>query len=87
MPRKPKFNAYETASALRLEIAKVADDQLGTIPGLFAALPIKPLQRYDVFQLLDEKPGYWADRYDWHPKLRRVRNTPEMGKRLFATFA
>lgn len=85
--RKPKFDAYQTASALRLLIASIPEDQLELIPSLFAKLPIQPMQRYDVFQLLDEKPGNWSDRNEWHWKLRRVRNTPDLGKQLFATFS
>jgi hypothetical protein len=86
MPRKPKFDAYVTASALRRQIAETPEDQLETIPELFAALQIAPMERYAVFQLLDEKPGNWSDRNDWHWKLRRVRNAPDIGRRLFATF-
>lgn len=84
MPRKPKFDAFELASALRLQIAALPETMIDSIPKLFAALPGSGMDRYDVFQLLDEKPGNWSDRNEWHWKLRRCRNNH--GEALFATF-
>lgn len=41
---------------------------------------------YMFFRTLDEKPGRFGYEHqgkEWHWKLRRVRNHPTMGKRLF----
>lgn len=89
MPRKPKFDVYATARTVIEEILKLKDDpeQVKKIPAIFAALNIKPMERYSVFQLLDEKPGYFGSTYwEWHAPLRQCRNWPEVGKKMFATF-
>lgn len=42
-----------------------------------------PAMKADAFVLMDNQPGRF-DRYqEWHPRLRGVRNTPELGTRLF----
>jgi hypothetical protein len=38
----------------------------------------------DAWVLLDEKPGYWSYMNDRFYMLRRVRNHPEWGRKLFA---
>ena len=65
-------------------------DWMGDVVALFQAVPLA--HRYRVFWLLDEHPARWgwkrecpysgAER-EWHYKLRRVRNAPTVGTRLF----
>lgn len=41
----------------------------------------------DAFQMLDQHPAKFANHGKWHNQLRRLRNCPENGKKLFAMFA
>lgn len=43
----------------------------------------------DAFWVMDSQPGRFAHYPSgrWHARLRRVRNTPEFGRRLFALWA
>lgn len=41
----------------------------------------------DAFWILDNESGRFGRWQDWHPKLRRVRNTPDFGRQLFALWA
>lgn len=40
-----------------------------------------------AFWMLDNSPGYFANKDEWHPALRCVRNSPEHGEKLFALFS
>lgn len=37
----------------------------------------------EAFLMLDNQPGRFNRYQEWHPRLRGVRNTPELGERLF----
>lgn len=52
---------------------------------LFEAVPRR--YRADVFWELDSRYGFYRRYNDWHPYLRRVRNHPEWGKKLFALWS
>lgn len=41
---------------------------------------------YDAFWAMDTEPSKFASHQVWHPRLRRLRNNPELGERLFALF-
>lgn len=43
----------------------------------------KPQLKADAFWTMDNQPGRFARHQEWHPRLRGVRNTPELGTRLF----
>lgn len=54
-----------------------------------AELRASPTVLADAFWIMDNEPGRFG-RYPggrWHARLRRVRNTPEFGRRLFAMWA
>lgn len=61
---------------------------LPAIPKLFEKVGKPGVERYDVFQELDEKPAkYWrpgVEYWAWHGKLRQVRNSQVHGPALFA---
>lgn len=91
-------NKAERAASLirsRAEAVRVAIDRLSAehgaacfamIPAIFAALPYPPAERYDAFQILDEKPGQFPGYMSgtWHMYLRQCRNHPIHGRELFA---
>jgi hypothetical protein len=70
------------------EITKVIVDKTpADMPALFAEMkPPKGCTRYDVFQMLDEKPGLFSvggSYFAWHHVLRIARNTPDIGRAMF----
>lgn len=40
----------------------------------------------DAFWLMDNEPARFANHQVWHPRLRSLRNHPNLGERLFALF-
>lgn len=40
----------------------------------------------DAFWAMDNKPSRFANYQTWHPRLRSLRNNPNVGKRMFALF-
>lgn len=40
----------------------------------------------DAFWLMDNHPNRFANYLTWHPRLRRLRNDPVEGERMFALF-
>ena len=40
----------------------------------------------DAFTVLDNEPKRFANYQVWHPRLRSLRNNPELGERMFALF-
>lgn len=77
--------AREVSEAIQ---ALPADAAFAGVPAIFAALPVDPHERYSVFQLLDEKPGLFHgyNTQSWSSRLRSCRNSPTLGKQLFAAF-
>lgn len=40
----------------------------------------------DAFWVMDNEPSRFANYQTWHPRLRRLRNNQNVGKRMFALF-
>ena len=85
-----KDQTYEVAGVLRQAIAALPDDAEGIealVVQIFVESKATPTQKCDAFWMLDETPGRWGSNYPtWHWKLRRTRNKPEYGRKMFATF-
>lgn len=40
----------------------------------------------DAFWVMDNEPSRFANHQVWHPRLRSLRNNPDVGERMFALF-
>lgn len=40
----------------------------------------------DAFWLMDNEPSRFANHQVWHPRLRSLRNHPDVGEQMFALF-
>lgn len=40
----------------------------------------------DAFWVMDNEPSRFANHQTWHPRLRSLRNNPNVGERMFALF-
>lgn len=40
----------------------------------------------DAFRVMDNEPSRFANHHVWHPRLRSLRNNPNVGERMFALF-
>jgi hypothetical protein len=78
---KLTWDMYELLAALPPEAGE-AD-----VVKVFADFKAKPDEKGESFRELDERPGrFGANYWTWHSRLRRCRNHPAHGPKLFATF-
>ena len=77
------------------ELAKSLVESVSHLPEVFSGEDVynifkstkaKPQTLCDAFWTLDNKPGLWSNRDQWHPKLRATRNHPHWGPELFKLF-
>lgn len=83
---KTKQPTYKLLAAKLADLISTSDKSPETIIRIFAAVDAKPSELCDAFWLLDNEPGRFYQRDQWHPYLRQVRNSPKFGEQLFALF-
>lgn len=78
------FRAAREISALIAELpGPVTDEQV-----------LEVMQNYkcskrvlrDAFWVMNDEPSRFANYQVWHPRLRRLRNNPNVGERMFTLF-
>ena len=85
MTRK-KVDFRQLARELQARIEALQPGDREGVIRVFLEAPGKPLDKADAFWCLDNQPGNYP-RGHWHSTLRRVRNDPAFGQRLFAIWS
>lgn len=75
--------ARELAVAISTLVSPVSDDQVLAVMKNHKA---SGRVLCDAFWLLDNEPSRFANYQLWHPRLRSLRNHPEVGEQMFALF-